>query len=298
MKSTWILLCLIATTLWVTPAHACDVCGCMPLSLGNLWAGMQNRHMFTLEGRHVGFRAHDGQTGADDFLYQLNLSGRLALGKRLRLNLSAPLSYLTRTTTSEELTRFGGLGDASLMAEYNFLNSKPDSMGDIHHRFWLGAGIKAPTGNFQSNKVSFSLPPNFQLGTGSWDGLFSLNYMGNKNKWSWAASAMARLGTENKLAYRLPNLFQGQVLVQYQIPKAQSTWMPEAGLYTEKVGNTAFLGYTIGEGGSGTYTSLGCNYLKASWAVGAQVQVPVIHNYSEGAVRPTPRLSFRLAYVL
>ncbi|MFK7969800.1 MAG: hypothetical protein AB8F95_05505 [Bacteroidia bacterium] len=296
-KVATLLVSLIACS---SISLACDVCGCMPLSLGNAWTGMQNKHVLSLESRYVRFHSHDGTTGASDRLVQVNLAGRFVVGKRSRFSLNVPFSRLSRDfeESSDPNIAVKGLGDVSLMAEYQIWRSSPDSMGEHHHKVWLGGGIKAPTGAFQANKTSFFLPPNFQMGTGSWDWLGSLMYQGDVAKWSWTVSAIARLSSENQLGFKLPDMTQVQGLLQRQFPAANATWVTGGGVYAEYIGTTSFLGINTESSGNGTYGMFNLSYVKLSWALNTSAQLPITTQYSGGNVQAKPRFTLRFSYVL
>lgn len=104
----------------------------------------------------------------------LQLYGRFNLPKRFQISVSVPVhflkesSYLTRTHSI-------GLGDMSAMAFYSVLNPVKFIGKKNKHQLRLGAGIKAPTGKFSMNPDGL-FTTDLQLGTGSVDFLFNVNY--------------------------------------------------------------------------------------------------------------------------
>ena len=84
------------------------------------------------------------------------------------------------------------------------------------HRVHMNLGFSAPTGKvdielrrmaqIDGGLIHFGM----QLGSGTWDFLPSLTYLGEKNRWSWGAqlSGVKRMEEKNKSGYRLGDIFQ------------------------------------------------------------------------------------------
>ena len=106
-----------------------------------------------------------------------------------------------------------GIGDLEVLALYTLL-------GDVkkgENRLLLDAGMSFPTGSIDARDHRFgdpSLPKvrleyPMQLGSGTYDLLPGLTYLGDLNKFSWGAQALAtvRLG-RNDHNYRFGNLYR------------------------------------------------------------------------------------------
>jgi hypothetical protein len=84
------------------------------------------------------------------------------------------------------------------------------------HRVHMNLGMSAPTGKVDielrrmgqtdGGLIHFGM----QLGSGTWDFMPSLTYMGEYSRWSWGAqfSGTKRLEDKNKSGYRLGDIFQ------------------------------------------------------------------------------------------
>lgn len=110
-----------------------------------------------------------------------------------------------------------GLGDTLMVAMVKLFET------DRHH-LHLGLGFSAPTGSIEatfddtesvkSELQSYAM----QRGSGTWDFVPSLTYLGKANKWSWGAQlrGMKRMQDRNKLGYALGDEIQGSVWAGYQ----------------------------------------------------------------------------------
>lgn len=88
---------------------------------------------------------------------------------------------------------------------------------DIHgHWVHVSLGFSAPTGKVDiENRRMFKADGGLmhfgmQLGSGTWDFMPNLTYLGERHRWSWGAqfSGVKRLEDTNKSGYRLGDLFQ------------------------------------------------------------------------------------------
>ena len=116
------------------------------------------------------------------------------------------LSMDLRTMAGVDFTtRAAGVGDVRAGALWKFWDS-----GE-HHRAHLNAMFSAPTGSIDekdqtpaSGGADVQLPYPMQLGSGTWDLLPGITYLGNAGDWSWGAQWIQtlRLG-ENERDYTL-----------------------------------------------------------------------------------------------
>ena len=254
--------------------------------------------MFSLEGRWLGFSNTDGVYTASDRLYQLSVSGRLAVSDRFRITASLPYSRLTRMIAKEQTEGMHGLGDASFLAEVQLLSSKKDSLVKNQNQLWLGLGLKAPTGEFRSSINSFYLPPNFQLGTGTWDGLASLSYRMRGSAWAWDNNVTGRTGGENKQAFSMPWLMIAQSSVKRLFSSKKTAFAVGLGAQGEFIGPTKSIDVLMEDGGYGLLGMLSANVQKRNVAFGVQFKQPISQSYGGGNTKARQRLSMRLSFVL
>jgi hypothetical protein len=123
------------------------------------------------------------------------------------------MNHLTRTG-AEPVTKSSGVGDVEFMGLFNLL-------GDPHgkgHRLVLNAGFTAPTGSIDESEGGSHLEYSMQLGSGTWDILPGLTYLGESEMWAWGAQVLGtvRLGL-NDNGYRLGNRYRLSAWTQFKV---------------------------------------------------------------------------------
>jgi len=153
-----------------------------------------------------------------------NLHTNMHMGMHMFELMHAPTERLTlmgmlhfRQMTMDHVDRAGarfgtessGLGDTTLMALHTFV-------GDTHsrHRVLANAGVSFPTGSINQRDETPSnrrakLEYPMQLGSGTFDLIPGITYLGEAAPWAWGAQAMAtvRLG-RNENNYRFGNQYR------------------------------------------------------------------------------------------
>ena len=119
-----------------------------------------------------------------------------------------------------------GIGDVAFMGLFNVLGN-PQGKGQ---RLVLNAGFTAPTGSIDATASGKQLEYNMQLGSGTWDLVPGVTYLGESDLWSWGAQAMGtvRLGN-NDHDYRLGDRYRLSAWGQLKVtdwfgPSARLDW--------------------------------------------------------------------------
>lgn len=125
----------------------------------------------------------------------------------------------------------GGIGDTLMFGMFKLFKHRG-------HHINLGLGFSAPTGdvdiklNRQHTQDGGLIHYQMQLGSGTWDFLPSLTYLGQYDRFSWGAQANAtvRMQNQNDSGYRLGNLFQASAWGSYSF----LSWLSGSvrGIYT------------------------------------------------------------------
>ncbi len=106
-------------------------------------------------------------------------------------------------------TRSNGIGDTRISGIYSLLETH-------NHRVNLQMGLSLPTGSIKEEDDVLTpmgttprlrMPYAMQLGSGTFDALPGITYVGNNKKWGWGAqyNATIRLESDNSQDYRLGN---------------------------------------------------------------------------------------------
>ncbi|HTL59012.1 MAG TPA: hypothetical protein VL361_25280 [Candidatus Limnocylindrales bacterium] len=119
-----------------------------------------------------------------------------------------------------------GIGDVTFMSSFNVV-------GDPHghgQRLVINAGFTAPTGSIDEAEGGRRFEYPMQLGSGTWDLLPGLTYLGHSAAWAWGAQALftVRLG-ENENHYRLGHVYRLSAWTQFEVldwfgPSARLDW--------------------------------------------------------------------------
>lgn len=239
MKSLWIAIFLFFGSYTLM---ACDICGC---GVGSYYLGILpefNKRFIGLRYQHKELTTHLGPGGRTSYLtsrehYQtVEIWGAWNLSHKFRILYLVPYNFNRRQSIDTEGSK-NGLGDVALMGYYNLLN-KQYTIGEriLVHSLWIGAGIKAPTGNYEpTERSSVSESPNtFQLGTASTDFTFNLAYDIRLMDIGLNLNLNYKVNTANRYAYRYGNKFTSNALVYYKYKVASRlTIAPNIGFLYE-----------------------------------------------------------------
>ena len=119
------------------------------------------------------------------------------------------------TATGETPTAHSsGVGDLSFMGLFNVLGTP----GQTGHHLVLNAGFTAPTGAIDAKSAGKQLEYNMQLGSGTWDLLPGITYLGDSELFSWGAQALGtvRLGMNDR-DYRLGDRYRLSAWTQLKV---------------------------------------------------------------------------------
>lgn len=239
-KKIIIAFVLVMTSL--TAARACDICGC---GVGSYYLGIlpeYNKRFIGLRYQHKTLKTHLDPFGerspltADETYQSAELWGGWNFGTKFRVLAFVPYNFNERKSQEGNGTK-NGLGDIALMGYYKLL----DHSGMLGERlliqsFWMGGGIKAPTGKYEpSERLAVQESPNnFQLGTASTDFTLNAAYDIRWNDLGLNANVNYKINTENKYDYRYGNKFTSNVLVYHKFRIAQKvTVAPNIGVLYE-----------------------------------------------------------------
>lgn len=163
-----------------------------------------------------------------------------------RLNLMAMLPYKEMSMLHQMADghRFAqkanGIGDLEMMGLYTLLGD----IGKGGHRLVLNAGLSFPTGSIDvkdhamgdASKPEAQLEYPMQLGSGTFDLLPGLTYLGDSGRWSWGAQTIEtfRLG-RNDAGYSFGDQYRLSTWTAYGITDWCAPSLRLAGLWRENV---------------------------------------------------------------
>lgn len=228
----------------------CDQCGCgllqgvQPFDRANNF-GLQWRMRYlngdvtspgtTLVAKHGGHVATANPTASYTEVYQaLELRGQFWLGQRINLTASVPLVNNYQAVDGIRQADTYALGDPMLLGRYVLSGSSNghDSIR-IRHRFTAGVGVKIPIGRHDVVQYGETLDHDLQPGSGTWDGLASLEYVLRGQRVGASFSAVGRLNGQNAEGHRMGHStsITGEVFRIFHVQRLQV--LPALGGYLE-----------------------------------------------------------------
>jgi hypothetical protein len=208
-------IALFAITIGSVRAHACASCSCgdPTITAVGIEQPYKNRLRLAIETR-VG----EHTNGADvDRIRVLEVRTQLGLSytPQDRITLSAFLPFvasrLLDTNNHSEWVR--GLGDLELQARVLVAR---DRRFAPRHLFWLGAGVKAPTGPRLHDDAGLPYSDDDQPGSGSWDPLGSAVYAWFRDPLVVYTQMLFRYPTTGPRGYRHGTSVLSSTVVQLQ----------------------------------------------------------------------------------
>lgn len=269
------------------PAHACDICGC---SLGGNYFGILpqfNKSFVGLRWSQAKFYAYINHNSAyfreefsNDTYSKLELWGRFYVTRRVQVFAFVPYSYNHMNGTSQKVQTHG-LGDITLLSNVMLLNTGEDKARKFKHTFMVGAGIKLPTGSYDLEDQGKLVNPNFQLGTGSTDFLFSSVYTLRYRKIGFNTELGYKINTRNENDYLFGNQFNGSGQVFFWQNLKSFSFLPNAGVYYEaaekhKVGSIE----QVNTGGEALLFTSGLETYYKSFSVGVNYKCPLAQKFN------------------
>ncbi len=249
MKRAFLLGALITSVLL---SMACDQCGCGLLqtvqphdranNFGLQWRMRYLHGIMTVPGvtslaKHAGHTATTSASTTSDYteVYQaLELRAQFWLGERWSVLATLPV---VNNYQSVDLVRHADiyeLGDPMVLVRYPVLASRPSpDTNAVRYRFTIGAGAKMPLGRSDVSQYGEVLDHDLQPGTGTWDGLLSLEFMLSGKRWGMGLSAVGRYNTANASGHQMGHGLSTTAEVFRSCRIGGITWYPSVGAYVE-----------------------------------------------------------------
>lgn len=278
----------------------CDACGCSASGGSMGFASMLNSNFIGIRYFNQQYRSNDGlysnSPWLDENFNTLQVWARIPIVKGIQVSTLIPYHFHNRDTKTGN-QEINGIGDVTILGLITVFQTHKDSTV-FKHNWQVGAGIKVPTGEYKEIN-SGSVNPSFQLGTGSWDYLFSTEYVLKFKKMGINNLLNYVVKTENKKEYRFGNQFNYGSTLYYLFEKNQIAIAPQLGIagevytsnyqYGEKVRNTT---------GDVLFGKLGIEIGWNKFSLGATYFNPINQNLMSGFVEAKSRFTMNVNYKL
>ena len=287
-------------------SNACPICGC---GGGNLYFGLLPNFSSQFLGVRYHYAEYHTQLANDPTQFSTNHYNSVEvwtgfnISRRLKVFGFVPY-YANKQVDDDGTTFKNGLGDITVMAQYQLLHTTKRTNGNkvLDQQLWLGGGFKLPTGGFNVNLKDTNTTIadiNAQLGTGSLDFLLNGLYTISVGNFGVNASATYKINTTNHDQYRYGNKFSSTCIGYYKIGIKQHTISPNIGIGYESVSNNLLNGAKVQYTGSHVTTALaGVEFGFNKIGVGMNVQLPMQQNFAEGQTQLRVKAMAHLTFAL
>jgi hypothetical protein len=280
-----IILASAIALLSFTTVNACEICGC---GLGNYYIGLLPQFSHKFFGLRYQFRsfhtvlANDATQFSRDYYKTVEFWAGWNIGKRWQVIAILPYNYIHQVS-DDGVTNNQGIGDIAVMGNYKVFDRS--SRHSFTQQLWLGAGIKLPTGKFNVDATDPALVAlaNTQTGSASTDFMLNAMYNIKIKKVGINTSASYKINTANKDNYSFGNKFSSSSFAFYPMAKGEFGIVPNIGMMYEQTAPNKLAKETVAQTGGNllsTAAGLELNYRKIS--IGANVQLPLHQNFSDG----------------
>lgn len=285
-------------------SYACDICGC---ANGSSFVGLLPRSGNQFIGLRYRFRSFDSHLNSQmlktyESFQTSEIWGRFYPIKKIQILAYVPYNDNRQTMlySGSELRKHG-LGDITVLAQYNILNTFFDTTNTsgIYQSILIGGGLKLATGKFKYGYSDEEVNPNFQLGTGSNDFLLNMIHTIKRKSFGLNTELGAKLTSKSNVHYQFGNRLSASTTAFYTYNFGDITIMPNIGInydfgfkdIKEGTRNLQTGGYSLMSGfGSQLY------YKKIG--TGISFQKPLAQNLGGGELKVNIQTTVFLTYNL
>lgn len=282
------------------PVDDCDACGCSANGGSMGFSSMLNNNFVGLRYVNQSYTTKEGifknSPWIDENFNTVQVWARVPITERIQITALLPYHDNNRTINSENQS-IKGIGDFTIIGMYTIFQTHKDSL-TYTHKIQLGAGVKAPTGKYNTSNNG-TLNPSFQLGTGSWDYLLVSEYIIKRKQLGLNTSLSYTIKTENAKHYQFGNQFNYGGTLFYLLDLDAIKLVPQIGVAGEVYqSNQQFQQDVIGTKGDVVFSKFGFELGKENFSIGMNAMLPINQNLTAGNVKANHRFSINLNYRL
>ncbi len=301
MKLRYILLFILLTT--TLTSNACDICGCANSGSYYGLLPQSNKSLIGVRYQRLNFVTHPNSQvlRTEENFNIAELYARFFPIKRVQVMAFLPYRIDQQVTTAE-VKKQNGFGDATVLANYNVLNTLMDkeNSGAFTHTLLVGGGIKLPIGKFKfdENNPLHVANANFQLGTGSVDFILNAFYTINKGDWGLATNVSRKFNTTNSQDYKFGNQWFGTMDLYRSFTIGAISLTPSVGIYAENAAHGTQHGEVLDlTGGKLLNGTAGVTLFSKNWTLGVNAQKPIAQKSASGHVVTKERFLVQLGFL-
>jgi len=301
MKKFFILTTIVL--FFVNAAQACEICGC---SHGNYYIGLfpQFKHKFIgvryQYSRFNTVMADDPSQFSKDYFRTVELWGGWNIGKKWQVIAILPFNFIHQVSDDGTTDR-QGLGDIAAMVNYKVFDktSALSASGKLRQQFWLGAGIKLPTGKFNIDATDPAIVAlaNTQTGTASTDFILNGIYNVQVNNLGINTGISYKINTANNDKYSFGNKFSARTFFSYKANAGSLAVIPNIGFQYENTAINKLNKEEIAQTGGSLFTgAAGLELNFNAVTISANVQLPISQHFASGQTEMKTRGMIHLTF--
>ena len=294
----------------VGKALGCDICGC---GVGSYYLGILPEFNQRFAGIRYQFKTmetHLSPSGArtplsqDETYQSMEVWGGFNLGSRWRLMGILPYNFNQRTVPSQnQQGAKSGLGDAVVLGYYKIFEQTKttEAFQFFNHSLWVGTGIKAPTGQYDSSEESTVLSGSlnsFQLGTGSTDLMLLAAYDARLMDFGMNFNTSFKANSPNSSDYRYGNKLTGNLLIYRKISLGIDRRIaPNLGfMYESQRKDERYGRFYVNQSGGTVFSGVvGVEVNVGKFSFGGNYQSLLHQNLAQGRAKAGNRLMFHFS---
>lgn len=260
-------------------------------------------------------------TDKKDFVYaeaytSYDVFANFYLNHRLNLNVSTYFSDNYTYKNDSLLENVSGIGDITLIANYQLYNTKKTDSTHKHlsHRLTLGGGGIIPTGNFNKKTITGietqikpyvilgspiqTLDPHLQAGTGAFGFIFLTEYLVKYKKLGLSTNLSYRKNLTNKNDFKFADRFNANSSLFYILAFSENTSvMPTVGLAFETAKRDSYKNQPfIDSGGNVLFLNYGLSFNYKDWRLSSSYYLVMSEDLKDLQPSNKNRLIIQLSY--
>ncbi len=297
MKKRYLLLIVFGLAVQVT-AQACNSCGSVAAGGGIGLLSTYKNNFISASWQFSRFHSNsEYEISTLDNFHLFELSGNYYFTNKIRVQVFLPFKFNVRQEDNSVLSN-GGISDARVIGSYSVLKNKLAGQS-VSITFELGAGMKFPTGKYESDIHKHNLPENFNLGQGNFAYIFQPVFVMNFKEMGLFYSSNFTYSGKSNSGYRYGHQWLQQLtyFMEHSVSKKIKLF-PNAGLKSEWISSDTYSsGYTVhGTGGAGLFGEFAISVRWNKIMAGASYSHPIITDYSDGEVNAKGRVLGLISY--
>ena len=270
----------------------CDACGCAINNNSIGVDGLLNRQYVGIKYFSQHYKVKENifvkEPNQNQYFNSIQLLAKIPLGNKIIFYAIVPYHINTKEKNPSETIE--GLGDMTILGNYYLLNNRLNGKNSPH-RLLTNFGLKIPTGKFDAKNAT-GINPSFQLGTGSWDFLTSLNYQYIKEKFAFQIGTDYILKNENSNYYKFGNQWNFSINGFYFFTIGLARINPKLSFLSEFYEKNEQLGEKLPKTDGKMYlgkTGIEINYKNLTF--GSDYSTPIYADLAEKEIKPISRFS-------